>query len=157
MSRELGKRIQAARAYVGLDREALADALGLGPPTLGRIEAGVEPLNAVDRRAVITGVANVTRIPEEFFTVDFSTLVGEETPESTLERLVPLVESLVTKVHILADRLADDVAQRALALRDLEVLEVETSHARQAVKVWLQAGGSQGSVRGSNLSEPELT
>lgn len=84
---DLGQRVRAARAYAGISREMLADAMGLKSATLGRIEAGVEPLAGDDRRAIIHSVATVTGIPEAAFTVDYAELVGEPSPETTLHQL----------------------------------------------------------------------
>jgi transcriptional regulator with XRE-family HTH domain len=136
----------------------LAEALGVSAPMLGLIEAGAEVLQDDERRAVIPAVARVTRVPEEFFSVDFSTLVGEESPEATLARLVPKVESFAAEMYALADRFAGEVARWAQALDQLTVLEFETSQARQDVRAALLIDTPpEGSVRRSNLSEPEVT
>lgn len=84
---DIGKRITAARAYAGIDVEGLADAVGLSAPLLRRIEAGLEDLREGDWWSTIHAVAGTTRLPEQFFTVEWDTLAGAAPPEDRLAEL----------------------------------------------------------------------
>jgi transcriptional regulator with XRE-family HTH domain len=67
--------------------ESLADSINVTPPALQRLEAGVETLSEGDRWALIKAIADATRLPVQFFTVDFDSLTGDEPPEARLSRL----------------------------------------------------------------------
>jgi transcriptional regulator with XRE-family HTH domain len=96
-SYELGKRIAAARAYAGWERDTLADGIGMTPATLQRIETGDEALEIGDTQfwSVVQAVAATTRLPTQFFTLDFSTFPEDGPPEARLEqRIEPLLDHL---------------------------------------------------------------
>jgi transcriptional regulator with XRE-family HTH domain len=73
---ELGKRIRAARGYGGISQEQLGEALGFAGPRMNRLEnAGRKTqLSLAEREGIIKTAAQVTGLPVEFFTVDFSNL-----------------------------------------------------------------------------------
>lgn len=103
---DIGKRIAAARAYAGIDVESLADAISLTPPLVRRIEAGLQDLPEGDKWSMIHAVAGATRLPEQFFTVEWSTLAGAAPPEdrlAQLERLVRVALSQMDRVVAEAD------------------------------------------------------
>jgi DNA-binding transcriptional regulator YiaG len=69
---EWAKRIRAAAAYAGMEQKELAAALGMSVSTLGRhLKANKRPHEI---RALSQTVAELTGLPNEFFTVDFSRL-----------------------------------------------------------------------------------
>lgn len=95
---DLGKRITAARAYAGLSQETLADGVSLTLHAIQRIEAGVEQLTPGDRRSLIRTVAASTRLPEQFFTVDYSDLAAEKAPEDELARLEAKIDTALERM-----------------------------------------------------------
>jgi transcriptional regulator with XRE-family HTH domain len=105
MNSDLGKRISAARAYAGIDRETLADGLSLTPTGIQRLEAGLDELSDSDRRSTIHQIATATRLPEQFFTVDYAELAAETPPERKLEHIDTLLESLDSRVARIAAKL----------------------------------------------------
>jgi transcriptional regulator with XRE-family HTH domain len=99
---DLGKRITAARSYAGIDIPSLADAISVTPAALQRWEAGLEELAEGDMWTLIKAIADATRLPEQFFTVDFQSLVGEEPPEARLARLERKVDEALARMDLVA-------------------------------------------------------
>jgi transcriptional regulator with XRE-family HTH domain len=95
---DIGKRIAAARAYAGIDVESLADAISLTPPLVRRIEAGLQDLPEGDQWSMIHAVAGTTRLPEQFFTVEWTTLVGVAPPEDRLAQLERTVAAALVRM-----------------------------------------------------------
>jgi transcriptional regulator with XRE-family HTH domain len=87
MADDLGKRIAAARAYTGWDRDTLADGVGITAAALQRIEVGDEELTEEERFALINAVAEATRIPAGYFTTHLDAMIGEDSPAARLDRL----------------------------------------------------------------------
>jgi transcriptional regulator with XRE-family HTH domain len=95
---DLGKRIAAARAYAGISLETLADGISLTPYAIQRIEAGIETLSQGDRRSLVKSVAASTRLPEQFFTVDYAELAAEKAPEDELARLEGKIDTALERM-----------------------------------------------------------
>jgi transcriptional regulator with XRE-family HTH domain len=70
----LGRRIRAARAHAGISRETLAESLAFTVGRLERLEAGVDEPSGREREDVIRELADATRLPTRFFTVDYDQL-----------------------------------------------------------------------------------
>jgi transcriptional regulator with XRE-family HTH domain len=105
MTNDLGKRITAARAYAGIDRETLADGVSLTPTGIQRLEAGLDELTHDERRSTIQQIAAATRLPEQFFTVDYAELAGETTPERRLDQLDATLKSMDGRLARIAAKL----------------------------------------------------
>ncbi len=90
---DLGRRIAAARAYTGMSVQSLADAVNVTVPALERFENDLADLSEDDRWALLCAIANATRLPTQFFTVDFATLPDEGPPSLRLAALEGKVES----------------------------------------------------------------
>ena len=69
---DLGRRIAAARAYRDLDQDTVAKEVGVRRDTLGRYEKGFIPKPS--RAGAAEGAAKATRLPREFFSIDFREL-----------------------------------------------------------------------------------
>ncbi len=98
---DLGKRVAAARAMASIDRDTLADSTGMTSHVLQRIESGLEDLDDSGRRAIIGVVAAATRLPEQFFTVDYWALDRDTPPEdklNTLERKIDMALARMDEV-----------------------------------------------------------
>ena len=95
---DLGKRIRAARAYAGINQENLADSTGISPHTIQRVEAGLEEFGESERWSLIHAIAQATRLPEQWFTVDFDSLAREEAPEDKLGRLEGKVDAALARM-----------------------------------------------------------
>jgi transcriptional regulator with XRE-family HTH domain len=95
---ELGKRIAAARAYRGMDVASLADAVRLTPTVLQRFEVGTEDLGEEAQRALLEAVADATRLPIQFFAVDFQSLPDEGPPSSRLAALEAKVDEALLRM-----------------------------------------------------------
>lgn len=102
---DLGKRISAARAYAGIDRETLADGVSLTPTGIQRLEAGLDELTDSERRSTIRQIAAATRLPEQFFTVDYAALARETPPERKLERIDTALASIDDRLARIAAKL----------------------------------------------------
>lgn len=102
---DLGKRIAAARAYAGISQDGLADSISVSKHALQRIEAGLEEFGESERWALIHAIALATRLPEQFFTVDFTVLKGDEPPEEKLDRLEAKIDAALARM--------DDVVKEA--------------------------------------------
>lgn len=100
---DLGKRIAAARCYAGIDLDGLADSIGMTPPALQRIEAGLEKLSETERWALLRAVATSTRLPEQFFTVEFENLTAERPPEQELERLERKIDRALDRLSVVIE------------------------------------------------------
>lgn len=123
---DFGKRVRGARAYAGLHLDSLADAMAITPQLLGRIEAGVEQLADDDARAIIRGVAAITRLPEALFTVDLATLEGEEAPQT-----------VVAKVDEALGQMHDVIAEaRSQMRRGKEQLDRFIAHQHEDRDLW---------------------
>jgi transcriptional regulator with XRE-family HTH domain len=70
---ELGRRVAMARKYSGVSQIKLAKRLKIGPDTLGRWEHGKTDKD-YKREAMITATAAETKLPAEFFSIDFNRL-----------------------------------------------------------------------------------
>jgi transcriptional regulator with XRE-family HTH domain len=95
---DLGKRIAAARAYRGMELASLADAINVTPAVLQRLETGLEDLDEGAEWALLEVVAGATRLPTQFFTVDFQALPNEGAPTSRLERLEQKVDEALERM-----------------------------------------------------------
>jgi transcriptional regulator with XRE-family HTH domain len=95
---DLGKRIAAARAYAGISQEVLADAISLTLHAVQRIEAGVEELKEGDRWSPHHTEAAATRLPEQFFTVDFEDLQADRAPEDRLSALEQKIDTALARM-----------------------------------------------------------
>lgn len=71
-SQEWARRIRAAAAYAGLGSAELAGRLGMSDSTLRRHLAAKKRPH--EQRALWQTVADITELPEAFFTVDFARL-----------------------------------------------------------------------------------
>jgi transcriptional regulator with XRE-family HTH domain len=65
---ELGRRIRAARAYARLTTQELAKRVDIGRSTLERIESG----HQLPKRWQLWGIAEVTGLPRNWFTADWT-------------------------------------------------------------------------------------
>jgi DNA-binding XRE family transcriptional regulator len=109
---EIKRRVRAARGYMGLERPAFGEALGVSTATVLRMETEDGPARTAKK--YLEKIANASSLPVEFFTVDFSRLhelTGEPTPPSHL--------SLEERVHRIEMRIAAHDAE-ALAPSDEE-------------------------------------
>lgn len=97
---DLGKRVSAARAYRGMDVASLADAVGLTPTLLQRFEVGTEELSDEAERSLLEAVAEVTRLPVQFFTVAFAGLADEGAPSSRLHTLEQKVDEALARMDL---------------------------------------------------------
>jgi transcriptional regulator with XRE-family HTH domain len=100
VTEDFGRRLRAASAYAGLTVDQVADALGMTPAALGRIEAGAEQLEGDERRALMGAVARVTGLPEAFFTISLAQLVGEEVPESIVDGLSRKIDEALAAMDL---------------------------------------------------------
>lgn len=71
---ELGRRVAAARAYRDVTQKDLADAMGVDRTAIIRYEKG-----KIDKRykreGLITAAEKLTKLPREFFVIDFNHMV----------------------------------------------------------------------------------
>jgi transcriptional regulator with XRE-family HTH domain len=99
---DLGKRIAAARGYTGMSIQSLADAVNVTVPALERFEGGLEDLSEGDCWALVKAIAAATRLPEQFFTVDFESLIADEPPEVKLSRLEQRADETLSLMNDMA-------------------------------------------------------
>ena len=114
---DLGRRITAARAYRGMDLASLADAVGITTPALTRLEAGMTSLSDGDQWALLQAVASATRLPEQFFTVDFESLPLDESPERALDRLERKVDEALARMDEVVREAEEQMYQEAAGRR----------------------------------------
>lgn len=109
MTSDLGKRVRAARGYTGISQATLADGLCMSAAALERFEAGLDEPAEDQRHSMIRDLAIVTRLPEQFFTVDYAQLEREESPESKLAQYEALIERLLGELaRLLKPRQGDN-------------------------------------------------
>ncbi|HTA73318.1 MAG TPA: hypothetical protein VK733_03545 [Gemmatimonadaceae bacterium] len=108
MANDLGNQIPAARAYAGISRSTLADSISVSTHALQRIEAGLEEYGESERWALIHAITLATRLPEQFFTVDFAQLEREESPESRIAQYEALIERSLDELARLLEPRQDD-------------------------------------------------
>lgn len=105
---EAGKRVRAARAYLGMSAAHLADVSGIGYRRLRKAEAGERRLTDGE----LERVAELCGVPAVWFTAPWDDIAnprGVVEPESSDP---DGVRDLVERVDRLADRL-DEVERRA--------------------------------------------
>lgn len=85
---EVGRRIRAARAYARLTTQELAERVDMGRSTLERIEAGRQ----LPKRWQLWGIAEVTNLPRNWFTADWSDLGGLSGIEDAATEIDDLAE-----------------------------------------------------------------
>jgi transcriptional regulator with XRE-family HTH domain len=114
--KDLGKRIRAARAYAGIGQENLADSIGVSPHLLQRVEAELEEFGESERWSLIRAIAQATRLPEQWFTVDFDSLAREEAPEDKLGRLEGKVDAALARMDQVVAEAEDQMTRGKLQL-----------------------------------------
>lgn len=130
MTEDFGRRLRAASAYAGLTVEQVADALGMTPAALGRVEAGAEKLEDDERRALMGAVARVTGLPEAFFTISLAQLVGEEIPEAIVAGLSRKIDEALARMDLV-------IAQaEAQMTRGKEQLDRFIAHQHEDRDLW---------------------
>lgn len=93
---ELGNRVRAARAYAGsMTQEDLAAKLPFSLSTLQRTEAGGRVLRPLEEPAFVEAVADATKLPPWFFTVEFD----HELPENRLASLEQTVREMMATLE----------------------------------------------------------
>jgi len=86
---ELGRRIRAARAYVGLNTEELAERVGMGASTLHRTEHG----KRAPKKWELWGIAEVCQLPRGWFVTDWTEVFNDA---GELESSVVEIEQALT-------------------------------------------------------------
>lgn len=98
---ELGNRVRAARAYAGsMTQEDLAAKLPFSLSTLQRTEAGGRVLRPLEEPAFVEAVADATKLPPWFFTVD----LHHEPPEDRLASLEETVREMMATLERLGEQ-----------------------------------------------------
>jgi transcriptional regulator with XRE-family HTH domain len=91
----IAKQIRAARAYAGLSRQQVGDALGMSPYTIGNWERG-EWKDQPPRLPMIEAISRICGIPDLWVAVGFLAEPEEISPLEAQIRLEALLSRLST-------------------------------------------------------------
>lgn len=100
LDRELQRRLIAARHYAGYSQPVMGEMLGgVSKKTIIEYETGEPDLRPFQVRTVVSGYADLSGVPEVWFTADWSQLEAEyEPPEREIAELTRQLSDLEQRI-----------------------------------------------------------
>lgn len=165
---EWAKRVRAAAAYAGIPYNELAERLGMSDSTLRRhLAAKKRPF---EQRALWQEVAEITGLPDAFFTVDFNHLEApsaETIRDAVRDELTRpeardvIVEALVAvgpaRLREIADQIAEAPALEDLTRRTKEGLVGPEADAPRSTPAAADTQSAEASTSEEDESPPAAT